>query len=531
MKYKSINIIFFLIVNLTIESKFIYGWDKIADTNNVSNQYIILIDASGSVINTSYKRDAFSYALFDELLPQLYEKGFGISIPPYSPNHDLLSLFNFGIVNEVSEQAYLLLKNYDFGTQFIHTIISQQHISKEKLKNKLLPLTTYQLTILSWAKQLALWTSGKLNGNTDKIISNTYLIVVHDALLNESTVSEEINFAERWGKQSEIKLIGNLVDSISQNYLFTNEKFENKWCWQEKIVRKNIDQPIFIEAYQIIPKAQMNLRTALETFYKNQNISFSLSYDANGVSNGLLKVKFKKNIFDFLSKENVSQLELGLDNNHHIIKKTVKINNEILLPVNLPFEDCEPHLYHSNLTIPFIFKDSLIGNILYNYNIQQIIYSNKPLKCSYKFIILTVIKVLVILSFLFCLTYFIIYRFYKTHLYLEITGLLLTIPIYRQRNSEINIPIPPNNKIEIFSLKLPFSVLQYILYNNARISFKCDGPGKLKCDCSSNKSDFLKLPNKSRNINFIWEELPSTATNILLKFSQKKQLSEIILKF
>src|SRR5262245_44456670 len=60
------------------------------------NHYVVLVDSSGSAVSPRTKREIFERTLTQELIPRLYEGGFGEVVPAFSPDRDLLTLLHFG---------------------------------------------------------------------------------------------------------------------------------------------------------------------------------------------------------------------------------------------------------------------------------------------------------------------------------------------------------------------------------------------------------------------------------------------------
>src|SRR4051794_5576159 len=157
------------------------------------NHYILVVDASFSTVETPRRAEAYRWLLEERLPEILTSEGFG-GIPPAVPGRDFITLVTFGIVLPKYDyrEAYRHLHEYSFQRDFIHPIFVYQPFSPEQLRAVIWPRQFYQLTVLLWAKKLAV---ASLPAMPDAAVNRTFVIELDDGEPNEGVVQKEKQMA------------------------------------------------------------------------------------------------------------------------------------------------------------------------------------------------------------------------------------------------------------------------------------------------------------------------------------------------
>lgn len=505
------------------------------DFEKIPNHYVVLVDASGSTVKSYNKRNSYYNILQNILTKILYEDGFGNDVPPFNPDRDLLSLMNFGIVRTDSLPAYQRLKYYDLARDFIHPIfLIKSKVQRELLKDMIIPQNYFELTLLSWAKQLSL--NSLVNIEQKFVVGKTYLIMVHDGIHNQTSINSEIELIERWGESNNIIKTKNLIKYIDSNYVFSGGKGNNSWIWNQKIlgVNKVEDEAIFIEVYEVVDLGLNNFINELKniTILDQAEIVF-LEERENRIS-GLLTLSFSQ---EFLNLNGLSSYQiqspaliinndsihldhwlLNLGENQFAFQKKGKLN-------------CTKQVYSISLKVPIIKRSTLLGDISSQYTFNTTILSELPFRCKTIYCFILFIEIISVILVIACLFYYIRYRYYQTHLLIKFPGLIFPVRIKRKNiTMKAGTPIPPQKDRECFSIILPTLILQKIFLGNAEVQINLENGESL---ITSNDINELKIqfPIDKRIITWNWKNSPNESSEIILMFSQSGQESSIKLTF
>ncbi len=513
------------------------------DAEKHPNHYILLIDASGSIVSNEAKAQKYREILTVELLNHLFRDGFGQSIPSFNPEEDLLSLFRFGIVSQEYDNPYRYLADYDLLTDFVKPrLIRQKGISQTNLENLIWPGDFYKLTILAWAKPLAL--AALSRSNFDGVSNRVFLIMVHDGLLNDGTLGDEIKMAESWSNQDKLGDVKKMIDLINANYIFSDGKGQTSWAWNKRI---NVNgEPIFLEAYEVVSIHQDKWITQLKNLDPNlfTKLSFHWTKESGNQPEGYLKVnvndKFLKSLENpkttaaliFVHDDNEKHLQSGFGS---IIKFPIVFSHPL---------DCKPMECQVQLDIPFSMpfrlEDKLLGkrNMIYHYYGK--VETPIPFHCSVNYVINWILFVLGVLILLAVSLWFYYFRFYRFPIQIRFPGLSFPISVKRNTNISGGTPVHPNAGMPAFSIHLPNQWIQFILLRKAKINLnheddehnkKKETGGEIYWAVKEGKLDAIELPVKHKKITVWWKTIPKEPMDIIIEYSQGKHRSEIQLYF
>lgn len=503
------------------------------------NHYILLIDASGSTVSNSVKVDKYKEVLMEHLPVYLYGNGFGTSIPRFNPEEDLLSIFYFGIVPQGYDRPYRYLANYDILRDFARArMIRQKGISQERLSEIIWPGEFFKLTILAWAKPLALARLLRRSNFSD-VSNRVFLIMIHNGILNESTIREEITMVENWGNQVRLPEVKKAIDFISDNYMFSDCKGKSTWAWNKRFTANN--EPIFLEAYQIVSKTQEEWKSNLEKF-KNEDIAqldFKWTKESGNKPEGYLQVKVDEQFFKFIDNLNDTA---SLTFTHKDYKKvqSLEFKPGLKLPVifSAPLA-CQPMRCQTQLDIPITQQDNLLGTRTLYYHYRGSVETPLPFHCSFISVVNRVGIVLAILIFLFACLWFYYYRFYTFSIKVRFPGLSFPIHVKRNKDTAGGTPVHPKPGMPAFSIRLHNRFIQFVILRKAKISLDHREKDSKKEDSKNNlywvnngkKLEVIKLPVKKRKINIWWEKIPTKPTGLTINISKNKHNSKIRLNF
>jgi hypothetical protein len=489
------------------------------------NHYIVLIDSSSSMVTSANKKSAFEKALFGTLLKRIYQEGFGEKVPAYVPEQDYLTLHHFGVVVGDSATAYTRLADYDLLTQFIHTsFIRKKGVTADALRERIYPAQFYNYTVLSWAKPLALRASAPVS--SDNVGQRTFLIIIHDGLPNENSLAEEVRMIHRWSKENGEK-VQLQVNEIDDAYRFTDGNGDNRPAWSEQF-QAGTDQgsPIFVEAYEVNSKSQSHWEAAGLKLHPVDALEIQWQKESGAAPQGVLTVSLRQEFEAWIKQADSPQVSLSVKADGHDISQP---------GLKLPFVvqgdlSCEPRLFNTALNISLSQSDKFLGSRTLNYTYPQTVAAPLPMRCTLTFILAIVLAAILAILLLAALIYYVYYRFYGTHLEIQIPGLLM--PISLQRNVQIVAPaqLVPQQGLEALSLKLPSLLKQFLFCRGAVVTIAADAGQNIHWANGSNEA-LVKLPSAYEYISAHWDQLPDKPSLVNLKYQQGKQSMGVTLSY
>lgn len=488
------------------------------------NHYIVLVDASGSTTSSDAKRRLYEKGLHEILVSKLYERGFGSSIPPYDPERDRLTLLHFGIVEGPTATAYSHLSEYDLSTDLIHVRFAQKPgVSPTLFKSAVFPTNRYQYTILSWAKQLALQRISLATNS--EITARTFLILIHDGLPNENSIAAEIEMIRLWSNANYNKT-SPLIASIDQDYRFTNGHGAQGPALAEPLGLQNHTSQFFVEAYEVLSASDTEWLARGRSMQSFGSFRVRWLNESGDKPRGLLVTELNREFVEWTEAAESVEVSLGLDNTAYSAKG-----------LELPFVlseglTCAPPKLNVTLAVALLRRDPILGAHTFNYSAPQVVTAPPPLRCTALFILVIALVGLLILVFLFAAIYYLYYRRFKTHLYLDIPGTFHPIRFGRKGASTAIVPMVPQRGLEAFDLRLPNRITQWFLYRGAQVSISTGADFEALGWYEQLGSPVLQLPVvHERTVPAHWRHLPTEPVRLTVALGQGQQRSQINLTY
>ncbi len=488
------------------------------------NHYILLLDASGSTVSTVAKQTAYRRAL-SLLLSVVYE-GFGPNIPPFDPHRDVLTLHHFGIVRKGSSPAYMRLRDHRFGRDYVHPVfIRHGSVTKDLLQERLAPHEFYQLTVLSWAKQLALLASSP--ERPDETSHRTFLFFLHDGLSNEGSLAEEISMVERWGNAADVSEAKSIVDNINREYAFSDGKGAAGWAWYQRIQAGHDDNNVvFLEAYEVVSHTQKSWEAAAGLLRPFRHVGIRWTKERGGAPEGVLTAVLDATSIARLGLTETSTVSLGLVAGPHPNASQFRIAPVLKLPVMVPGPlGREQKRYQATLDIPAGRQDKLLGN-----RVVHLIYGVDALApVPFFYSVLFIIAWIGAIALGIVVVLYVNFRYRTTHIRIALPGLIIPIRLGRNGTMKAGTPISPKEGLELFSLELPSVFSQYLLYRNAKLELKSANGAAAHWEGLDTPS--LRLPTKLNRISAVWSRMPTGPAELSLWFRQGGREAELVLSF
>lgn len=482
------------------------------------NHFIILVDSSGSV-----NRGALRSAVSERLLPQLFERGPGGSAPAYDPRQDYVTLLHFGIVERAPSPAYLRLKDYRFLADFIHPIFEHGRASRQEIAEGTVPANSYEMTILSWAKPLALARAeGRVAGRES---NRTFLIMLSDGRPNGSSSGGEEDEVRRRADKTDLVRTEEAIARVNKAYRFLAVGGD------EADAGANSPDRIFIETYEIVPTAQQELEARARSFDPFDRLSFRWASESGERPAGELSAEMKADFVEWARASGATggRISVGPGADLSPVKEW-NLGPEWSLPVVADRAlGCEPQSYAVSLVVPLKLDDSFLGTRTLEYTYRREFAAPPASACTYSYwggraavggglLLLAAVA-----------AYFIYFRFYSTHIYIELPGHAIPIRVARAGTVESGTPISPRDGLEAFTLHLPGGLLQRLFYQRANVAAEMNGGPGVKLGEGGGAS--LDLPTGRRKVDAYWDYTPDRPTTLTLTFEQGKQSSRVGLSY
>jgi hypothetical protein len=483
------------------------------------NHFIILVDASGSV-----NRATLQSAITGRLLPQLFERGFGRSFPAYDPQQDRVTLLHFGIVERAPTPAYLRLKDYRFLANFIHPIFEYRRATRQEIAEGAVQIAGYEMTILSWAKPLALaWGKGRV-ANVEG--NRTFLIMLSDGKPNGSSTRAEEDEVRRRADKPDLAKTEQAIADVNENYRFVAAEGGD-----EAGAGADAINQIFIEAYEIVPRAQEALEERARSLAPFEQLSFSWTSESGDRPIGELSAEMKPDFLEWVRSAGTTAGRVSAGTGDPApAAKDWDLGPVWSLPLTAEGAlGCESRSYPVTLVVPVKLNDKLLGARTLEYTYQREVAAPPASSCTYWYWGWRAAAVFALLLLLGAAAYFIYFRFYSTHIYIELSGHAVPIRIARGETVESGTPISPREGLEAFTLHLPGGLLQRIFYRKARVGAEMNGGVRVRLSEGGQTS--LGLPSPQRKVEAYWDAVPDHPTTLTLTFEQGRQTSHVILSY
>lgn len=491
------------------------------------NHYIILVDAAVPNARAEARRQLYEATLFEHLAQPLYRDGFAPAIPPYDPQQDYLTLQHFGVVTGDATTAYTRLAGHDLLTDFVHPIISREKgVEAGRLRERLRPSQTYQYTLLTWAKQLALHRSSPRDPNEP--VHRTFIIMVHDGRPNEHSVMAEMEMVRRWSGDR-YQTYARLVESVDLNYRFTDGRGKEGMAWSASFG----DQPagggqqFFIEAYEVVSGARAGWEAQASGLRPLKDLKMRWVADSGDPPRGTLTATLSEEFNAWARSADDSEVSLAAGDEGELGSSP-----GLEVPVTLRGAlTCQPPTFGTALRATLRRTDPLLGSRTVIYTHRQAVTGPQTLYCTRAFTAaaaaLATVGALMLVGF----AYVVYYRRRATHFELLIPGLRAPLRVPRAGRRPGSVMVVPQEGLEALSLRLPGRFKQWLLYRGAEVTLldqagECplrwlgrDGPSR------------LRLPLEAGLVPAYWNRPPRDSSTITFNLRQGRKSADVALTY
>ncbi|MGH9426188.1 MAG: hypothetical protein ACRD2L_07790, partial [Terriglobia bacterium] len=346
-----------------------------------------------------------------------------------------------GVVTGPMETAYERLQEYDLLKDFIHPIF-QGRIEEANLKAKLFPTQTYQYTILTWAKQLALHHSR--SDSSKSIGHRTFMIMVHDGHPNDSSIKGEMGMV-RWWAGAKYGQVESLVSSIDRDYQFTDGRGNQRPAWTEEVPGGVLAEAprFFMEAYEVTSTAQAKWETQGIQLRPLDDLRLRWTKETGESPQGLLSATLNEEFADWIKSAEHSEVSLTAGSNGQLEVRS-GLETQVVFREALT---CAPLTFDALLNVRLQRSDKWLGTRTVSYTHQQTVTAPPPLRCTAAFFVSVGFAALLGTLALLALAYYFYYRFRATHLDIEIPGTLAPIRLDRRGQRKGRAPVVPQSGI------------------------------------------------------------------------------------
>ncbi len=493
------------------------------------NHYILLIDASGSVVAKRPKARNFRQAL-DETVDHLFDQGFGADIPAFVPGEDLLTLHHFGVVPHEAatlQEAYRRLQDYVLPESLIHPqFVRRRAISREELAERIRPQTYYFLTVLLWAKALALDASRPPAGDDPKA-NRTFLIVVHDAEPNDGTLQGELNLIDIWGDAAGVVQSREKIVEIGKNYDLSDVGASGRPLWRSVVKVEEDTPPVFIEAYEVRSREQTSWQQRLAVTEPFAGLELGWTRESGDQPEGRLRLAFASGFLAQLTGDPEPTGSVALTGEGIEGKAPWVAVPELELPVQHagPLA-CMPKQVTAVLNLTLTRDDALLGTRTLYYSARQTLSTPVPFHCGIPYLLLRLFLVLLVLLTAGTVAYLLFYRVVATHMTIKVPGLMHPVRLRWNETLEHGCSLITDPGVRLLRLHLPNRFLQVVLYRGVLARLSSDAPSALHWD-GEQGADPIQLPVKDRRLAVIIGAESTAPEWIVLELSRKGQAARL----
>ena len=499
------------------------------------NHYIILVDAAVESSMAGERRHIYETVLLERLASALYRRGLGPSVPAYDPQQDYLTLYHFGVVTGDATTAYTRLAQYDLLTDYVHPIFSRQKgVGIDQLKGGLFPEQTYQYTILTWAKQLALYRSRP--ERPDAQLQRTFIVMIHDGRPNEHTVRGEMGMVRNWAGPNYPRYL-ELIESIDRDYHFTDGGGSQAPAWSEEVSTDlaGAKQLFFMEAYEVVSVARAEWEAQANRLRPLDELAFNWTQESGDSPRGVLSAAPTGGLAAWLRAAQAAEVSLqaaGGDETK-VAEARESLPPRVETPVTFQGAlTCEPRTFEALLRARVRRDDPMLGGRTVEYEHRSSVVTPPTLYCSGRFAVWATLVAVAGLMALMALGYYLYYRRMRaTHLELLIPGLRPPLRLERVGRRHGYTAVVPQEGLEALSLRLPGRLKQRLLYRGATVTFAAEGVEAPLRWSGRNGPAELRLPQPPGLVPAYWSRLPAGPSTVTLSFRQKKKRADVVLTY
>lgn len=485
------------------------------------NHYILLVDASGSTVESRRKAESYRRAL-GQLAERLYGKGFGDSVPPYDPEQDFLTLLHFGVVDSGdAASAYQRLRRYDLLTHLVHPrFVRRPGVKQDELEDALYPDRHFRLTVLRWADALALSASVPPAGPPSEG-QRTFLIKVYDGIPNEGTLSGEVDLVRRWGDPTGFQVAAKRVEAVENAYSFPERQAEE--------VRAHSDAPpVFVAAHEVLPRQQeawTRELTAMEPFTRAE---FTWVDESREGATGRLALELAPALVRLLAGTPAALEVTGTSLSGSASWKEASRPAVAVPAVYAGRLPCEARPVKVRLSASPRRSDPLLGASTFEYFASRSVLAPAPYRCSVphrvKQASMTALSVvlLTLLAFVVC------FRRFSTLLQAKLPGMGRLVRLQWDRPIEHRTSLAVNPGSQFLRLHLPHFLVQALVYWGAVV--RVSGPAAPALRWSHDTGpEPVRLPVRKRTLSLLWKDGEPAAESVEISFDIGPRVARLCL--
>jgi hypothetical protein len=493
------------------------------------NHFVVLVDSSGSAVSPHTKREIFQRTLTQELIPRLYEGGFGEVVPAFSPDRDLLTLLHFGVVTGPSRDAYLRLREYDLLEQTIHpSRVRARGVRREDLARWILPRDVYQFSFLSWVPQLALVRLQSTGGSFEA--NRTFLLVAHDGQPNDHTVQAEHRSIAQFSDEGSYSQVKEAVAGIQRLYLLSDGKGGDEPAWSLPASKQDRRYPIFVDAYEVKARADRRREKAAAGLRPFRALGFHWRRERGNRPQGVVVGELSGDLRTWLAGFKGVESALRVTGPGATADRGTP-DPRFAVPVFWSGPaGCGPRSLSVGLDLKLRTEDPLLGNRTLLYTPVSQLAVPSPRVCAVSFWAKAGALVGSIFLLAALLFYYLKHRLFTTRTRVWLPGQMSPLQIERRGSQTAQALVTPKPGLEALRLELPQSWRQALFTGSAVLTLRSDGPRALWMD-GQGTTPQLRLPASHRQISAFWEEIPSSPARLTLTFCHGRQSSDLTISY
>jgi hypothetical protein len=481
-----------------------------------SNHYILVVDASFSTVSSPSRVTAYRRVLHERLTDAIFNGRLG-NIPPALPERDVFTILMFGIVGEERgvNEAYAFLHDYSFRRHFIHPVVVRERMTARNLNAALWPRAFYRLTVLQWAKRLALASLPPARPTDSS--NRTFLIVANDGMPNEGIPSGEEDMAKRWGDATDFDDTQNLLAQNTASYRFTEEATQQL---EESI--NGSRHRFFIEGHEVIPTAIDALQKQVDALQPLERFNFGYDVKQGRPTWLRTSASFSPGFLSWIRKHGgTGEPQLWhIDGNDGKPAAAGQSLSWLVPPASDP---CS--------TVPLVaivegvihHTDPLLGKGRLKYRLPQPFIAPPSPACTAEQRRRLIIAAIV--AFLLLATYYALERLFISRPSVTVPGLNTSVALLgRERATPL---VRPRPGIEAFSIRLPPLWRQRLFCAGMTITLSGDGVGKIEWPGGDGS---LRLPHAG-NVHALWRSAPDDAAEVVIHLKEMGWSSAVRIEF
>jgi len=479
------------------------------------NHYIVLVDASGSTVETRARAEVYQRALRRVLIPRLLGAGFG-SLPPYDPRLDRLTVLHFGIVQSNAHNPYEHLRSADLVKGFLHPVLVRAtDVSAAQLQSLLIPKSHYNLTLLFWAKPVALWASRPTDASA--VAQRTFLVMVTDGVPNESTLAEECDQVRRWARPADITRISEIRSTVDRDYRFTNGSGEPGCAWQQQLLSGAGGTPVFVEAYEVVSAARLDWQRSPEA--QTPLIRANIRWTGLGLSPPARLVAEPAPAFlSWLKSSKRIDASIGLRIGT-VQTQTAWEPGQVLQTPTIATGVAGAADGEALLRMLIAQQDPLLGTRTVRYEYTQAIQT-PSLPAHWLLVFLATASVLGPIG------WWGYHRFGARHFAVDdvpglLSGMRMRLPLRRRHAYSWRSAAAPTAGTRCFTLALPSPLMQWLFHRGTQVVIESNGAAMTWGDGSQDVTA-LTLPVRRCHCTAVWREQAKQPTQVHLSLRRGK---------